>query len=429
MRTALIVLLFGIIAAPQLAFAHAFGQQFTLPLPVNLYLIGGVIAFLISCVLISFAGNPTSLAPERVLPLSERAADLVRTILELILLCGLTGGIALGLFGVQSAYFNPLTYIFWIGLILMIPYLSVLIGGIWEAGNPFKALLSLISPALPEGKRVWNGGYLPALIAYVLLIILELFFPEVGTEPRFLAVLLLGYAIYLAACSFRYGAKDWYRFADAFSVFIGLAGKLAPIRLKERAVVFGSPVPGLVNEAPKHISLVLFVLFALAATAYDGFRETTAMLNLILNVLQTPWLPTSFAIFLAFPFMFFLFYAGALLAMKMLAKGSLSLKHYLLRFSYSLIPILFAYHFAHYFSLMTNSFGILIGADIIWYIQLAVIVLGHTFAAYVAHRIALNEFKEKRTALISQLPLVLLMVFYTAFGLWILAQPFAGGAL
>ncbi len=63
--------------------------------------------------------------------------------------------------------------------------------------------------------------------------------------------------------------------------------------------------------------------------------------------------------------------------------------------------------------------------SLVRFIQLTVIVLGHAYAAYLAHQIALTEFKEKKQAVVSQLPLLVLMVFYTAIGLWILAQPFA----
>jgi hypothetical protein len=42
---------------------------------------------------------------------------------------------------------------------------------------------------------------------------------------------------------------------------------------------------------------------------------------------------------------------------------------------------------------------------------------------YVAHRLALARFRERRTARRSQYPLAALMVAYTMLSLWILAQP------
>jgi len=125
------------------------------------------------------------------------------------------------------------------------------------------------------------------------------------------------------------------------------------------------------------------------------------------------------------------------------------LKYLLLRFSYSLVPIAIGYNVAHYFTWFVsqglNMLSMLsdpldrgwnllgtrawtvstapLSADTVWYIQVGVLVGAHIIATYVAHKIALYEFKERRTALISQLPMLILMVGYTVFGLWILSQP------
>jgi hypothetical protein len=44
----------------------------------------------------------------------------------------------------------------------------------------------------------------------------------------------------------------------------------------------------------------------------------------------------------------------------------------------------------------------------------------------VAHRVALNVFGTRRTALLSQIPMLVLMVAYTMTSLWMLAQPIMG---
>ena len=51
------------------------------------------------------------------------------------------------------------------------------------------------------------------------------------------------------------------------------------------------------------------------------------------------------------------------------------------------------------------------------------IVLGHVIAVYVAHAIALGRYPDRRAAIRSQVPLLILMVGYTMAGLWIIAQP------
>ncbi|MEX0652074.1 MAG: hypothetical protein WD153_01260 [Candidatus Paceibacterota bacterium] len=59
----------------------------------------------------------------------------------------------------------------------------------------------------------------------------------------------------------------------------------------------------------------------------------------------------------------------------------------------------------------------------LWNWQVGVIVLGHIIAVYISHMIALRLFKDKKNALRSQYPMLILMVFYTVFSLWIMAQP------
>jgi len=59
----------------------------------------------------------------------------------------------------------------------------------------------------------------------------------------------------------------------------------------------------------------------------------------------------------------------------------------------------------------------------VWYVQVVLIVLGHIIAVYLAHLRAGERFQNARNALLSQYPMLILMVLYTMTSLWILAQP------
>ena len=65
----------------------------------------------------------------------------------------------------------------------------------------------------------------------------------------------------------------------------------------------------------------------------------------------------------------------------------------------------------------------IINAKAVWHLSIVVIVVGHMVAVYLAHVTALRVFLDRRRALLSQLPMIALMVAYTSFSLWILAQP------
>jgi len=62
-------------------------------------------------------------------------------------------------------------------------------------------------------------------------------------------------------------------------------------------------------------------------------------------------------------------------------------------------------------------------ASTVWYAQVVLIVVGHVIAVYLAHLRAGERFRTAQRALLSQYPMLLLMVMYTMTSLWILAQP------
>ena len=119
----------------------------------------------------------------------------------------------------------------------------------------------------------------------------------------------------------------------------------------------------------------------------------------------------------------------------------------------TLIPIAIAYHLSHYFSyfmlagqlvisLGSDPFGLgwdlfgnagraidisVVSAKMVWYLATVTVVAGHVFAVYLGHIASLRLFADRRDALISEVPLLILMVGYSMLSLWILAQPVVNG--
>jgi hypothetical protein len=60
---------------------------------------------------------------------------------------------------------------------------------------------------------------------------------------------------------------------------------------------------------------------------------------------------------------------------------------------------------------------------LVWHTQVGVILLGHVLSVWLAHKVALRVFASRRAAVLSQVPMLVLMVGLTVAGLWILAQP------
>jgi hypothetical protein len=203
---------------------------------------------------------------------------------------------------------------------------------------------------------------------------------------------------------------------------------------------------GLARPDPMPPGGVFFVILVLAGVAFDGLMETPLWNELR----RATSMPQTLGLVLL-PLVFLAAYLGFVKLSQLFGggKGQLRLASLAAAYVYSLVPIAIAYQVAHYYTLLLvqgqeivrhisdpfgwgwNLFGTagyevnpgLVGAAFVWYSQVALIVVGHVVAVYVAHLVALRMFGDRRKALRSQLPMLALMVLYTISSLWILSQP------
>lgn len=157
---------------------------------------------------------------------------------------------------------------------------------------------------------------------------------------------------------------------------------------------------------------------------------------------ETLWL-------LSLPGVYFAAYAGSLQVARWMTGSQRPLRALLLDFAYPLLPIALAYHVTHYatlvltqgrkiISLASDPFGWgwdLFGTAMtwrapflpemswVWHSQVALILIGHVAGVYASHRVAIRVFETPRSAALSQIALLVLMVAMTVSGLWIIAQP------
>lgn len=433
---------------PEVASAHAFGQLYTLPLPLWLYLYGAAAALMISFLMVGFfAKESTQISLPK---FSFRLHPWLIFFFKLLSLGLFILTILSGLFGSQSSIDNFAVNFFWIIFLLGLTYLSAFLGNIWQVINPWKIIMSWLGDFKPLLSYPKKLGYFPALVFYFILIWLELLSDGLGVRPKVLSQFLLLYSSFIFVGVFVFGSDIWFKFGEFFSVFFHLIGKLSPFSKSEN----------LVKDPPDHFSLLMFILFMLSSTAFDGFRSTTTWLRFYYNNLSpleqilgdnTYQLTQTISLLLS-PIFFLSLYLVVILLMKMVTHTKLSIKDLSLRFAYSLIPIALAYNMAHYYTLLItqgqsivyqisdplnlgwNLFGTadyvpnpgILGANFIWHSQVVVIIIGHILAVFLAHLIALKIFSRKQV-LISQIPMLFLMVLYTMTGLWILSQPLTAG--
>lgn len=428
----LLIFNFALLTWPPAAYAHAFGTLYTLPIPLWLYLYGAGAALIISFLAIGFfAKKSTKFSfPKAKFQLTQWVIFFLKTLS--IAVFALT--ILTGFFGSQSPIDNFAVNFFWIIFLLGFTYLSALMGNIWAVINPWKIMVEWFGEIKPLFSYPKSLGYIPALLFYFLLIWLELLSGGLGVKPSSLARILLIYSSLTFFATILFG-KEWFEYGEFFSVFFKLIGRLS---------LFSKP-GSLLEDKPNHPTLLLFILFMLSSTAFDGFRSTIVYFRYFFSLNPPMLLLLSLLFFLSL-------YIIAIFLMKVLSKTTTSIKDLSLQFTYSLIPIGLAYNVAHYYTLLLtqgqsiipllsdpfnqgwNLFGStdyqtnvgLLGASFVWHSEIAVILIGHIVAVFLAHMMALKIFS-RRQAFISQIPFIFLMVIYTITGLWILSQPLTIG--
>ena len=485
-----------LVLLPTATIAHVFAQPYSLPVPFSIYAYAGTGALLLSFVVVGLFSAAPSLGRLRVVPVAstERAvasrswvtASQVVSV-GLLVLCIVTGW-----FGSQNAFVNFNMTFFWIVFVLGLPYSVALLGDFYAPINPWMALTVWLERAcgLSFVARIRYPaaalGYAPALLFYMVFIWLELFGE---LRPRGLSTVLAGYTLMNLAGAYMFGRLEWFKYGEFFGVLLRLIGlmsiKARPWSSNEPADEqrsnpaaaadgprFRPPFVGLLDKPAPHLSLVLFILFMLSSTAFDGLHSTLPWVSLYWKHLypeMAPWFSPapgqqfllSTKIYYAWqwlslllsPLIYLALFAGFVRLAKAVTRSPVSTYELVLRFSMSLVPIAFVYHLTHYYTvfllqagqivkLVSDPFGfgwnlfgtarwaiepVMLDVGSIWLTQVVLIVAGHIVSVYLAHVEALRIFGSARPAALSQLPMLALMMMFTNLGLWILSLPLAGG--
>ncbi len=472
------------------AAAHSFGRVYNLPLPFWLYAWGAAVALVASFLLLGyFVAQPSTAHDRPVRDYGDSAVlrRLRQWRLPLLMQVFSVGGLALcivaGFVGTRSPYGNFNMTFFWIVFVLGFTYLTALVGNLYALLNPWRVLAAGIG----RGVRRYRSGllrypaalsYWPALGFYMAFIWIELF---AGTTPYSLAVMLAIYSVINLLGAGLFGIHSWFRYCEFFGVFLRLVARMAPLEYAPPGpdgapgrLRLHAPFMGLVRSQTQSMSLLLFILFMLSSTAFDGLRETVIWqklfwLDLYRGALQD-WIgsnplaayPKMRALslwwhgswLLLSPFLYLAVYLLFIVLTRWLVNSRLSVRSLALAFAYPLIPIALVYNITHYYTLIQtqgikiislasdplglgwNLFGtarwlqrtIIPDPGTVWHVQAALIVLGHIISVYAAHEVALRVFPNRRQALLSQVPMLILMVLFTTAGLWILSQPMQSGA-
>ena len=450
---------------------HGFGQRYDLPASLALYLFaaGGVV--LVSFVLVVlFAGDQLGAKairyPRRAMPFLLPAArsPWPRLVGGLIGVLALAAVVITGLFGSTDPTRNPAEYLTWIYFWAATVILSGLVGNLWYLLNPWAAIYDAITRVVRLGP-VWklpDVGVWPAIAAYFSFACLELT-SGMANRPWLVATLALVYSAVTVAGMIVFGRDEWLNNSEAFTVLMGIVGRFSPLEAERddrgriSAVYLRPWGVGLLKPARTGWDRVIFVILMLSSLAFDGIIATPAWQDFNI-ALEPVWLPMGrwgffftrtlglLLLTCAFLLVFVAFMEGVIY----LGSRKVDLKATISAFALTLVPIALVYNAAHNYSYMVvQSQGLipllndplgkgwhlwpavagyqpsfaLAQASTVWFAQIILIVLGHVVAVYLAHLRAGERFRTAQRALLSQYPMLVLMVMYTMTSLWILAQP------
>jgi hypothetical protein len=461
--------------------AHELLLRYELPVPFNLYLYACATTLAITFALLGwFMRRPAaiSLPPARAARNPRPTARLSSPWIELLRAgafawLGLT--IVAGLWGTSDPDRNVAPTLFWQVFLLGLTYATAVFGDFFAVLNPWRLIADWAWGREPDVRRATYPpalGYWPAVVLFVALTWLELFDPP---RPRALGQMFVGYSLLTLAGAWLFGKTAWFRYAEGFSVFFRTIGVIAPISYHPSddglsvSIRLRPPFSGAVEQRADSMSLVVFVLALLAMTTYDGIHQTVFWMGLFwthllpflypswqanLHSTQGAW-ESLFSIYqrlglVVGPLFYLAFYLLVLWVARVITRASLSIRDLALAFIFSLLPIVLVYNFAHNYTLLltrayvlpylfSDPFGL--GWNVlalphlgdpptldmrqVWHVEVFSILAGHLVSVYLAHHVALRIFKSRREAVLSQVPMLMLMLAYTILGLWVISLPFA----
>ena len=310
----------ALIASP--VSAHAFGQRYDLPIPLNYFLIGAVAAVALSFVVLGMFVQRSAgqinyprlnlLRVPAVGPiLSSRFASTILRVLSVAIFALL---VVAGFFGTARPIENISPTFIWIIWWVGTGYVVALVGNVWMAVNPWKITFEWYqrltgsrngreSPPFkyPEGLDVW-----PALVLFFVFAWAENVFTG-AFRPMTLSVMVILYSVVMWTGMAAFGKHTWLRHGEAFTVLFGLFSRFSPteVRVTDRRVCRrcdsdcaeesecidchecfeqAGDTDRELNLRPFAVGLALrervstataaFVILALSSVTFDGFQDT-----------------------------------------------------------------------------------------------------------------------------------------------------------
>lgn len=457
-RLFFIIILIQILLIPN-AYAHGFGSKIDLPIPGYLYWFGGGAAVIASFAIISLfvrskahddsyrTYNLRNVGIVDALYRNKSLLDVFKVISVSLLILTILTGVLGSQFPVKNFAPTFVWVVWWGGFI----WLHILFGDSWNFVNPWKNIFELIKfdekplRQYPDKLKSW-----PAFGFFLIFAWIELVYPT-PAHPQFLGNMIFVYSIIVLAGMRIFGKDKWLDNCEPFTVFFNFVSSFSATRVTSDGKILLRPIASGLLDARYRFDQLCFLILILSVVSFDGLISTLFWYDVIgidafggsgrydVIYVNTAGIMVSFLAF------FSIFYSFVAIS-RAITKTDITTLDLAQKFVPALLPISIVYHLAHYsayfflngqliIKLISDPFGF--GWDIfgtssyeivrtidfifLWNYQVVVIVIGHILSVYIAHRISLRVFKDGKKSIMSQAPILLLMVGYTILGLWLLS--------
>ena len=457
-RLFFIIILIQILLIPN-AYAHGFGSKIDLPIPGYLYWFGGGAAVIASFAIISLfvrskahddsyrTYNLRNVGIVDALYRNKSLLNVFKVISVSLLILTILTGVLGSQFPVKNFAPTFVWVVWWGGFI----WLHILFGDSWNFVNPWKNIFELIKfdekplRQYPDKLKSW-----PAFGFFLIFAWIELVYPT-PAHPQFLGNIIFVYSIIVLAGMRVFGKNKWLDNCEPFTVFFNFVSSFSATRVTSDGRILLRPIASGLLDARYRFDQLCFLILILSVVSFDGLISTLFWYDVIgidafggsgrydVIYVNTAGIIVSFLAF------FSIFYSFVAIS-RAITKTDITTLDLAQKFVPALLPISIVYHLAHYsayfflngqliIKLISDPFGF--GWDIfgtssyeivrtidfilLWNYQVAVIVIGHILSVYIAHRISLRVFKDSKKSIMSQAPILLLMVGYTILGLWLLS--------
>lgn len=439
--------------------AHGIGGRLDLPIPLLYFALAAITVLVVTFAMLSTRWHEPRLQHDtgRVFepPAWLRTAGALLSAVSVALLVVMVLG---GFLGSDDALENPAPVMAYVGLWLVFPFLSALVGDVYQVVAPWRVLARWLR--IGQGgrrERSARVGYWPAAVVLFAFTWWELVSP-VGSVPVWLAAIALVYTLLMLVTIGLGDRQSQLTTWDGFGAYNHLMGAIGPIgrnqdgELVRRGWLRGLP---LVAERPGLDALAVVLI---GGVTYDGLtgipfwrNQLAGPLEDTLSNLGLGWQAAEMVVgtfgLVAVVLMIGWAYHMACAFSAIRSDVETSVARVRTRFAHTLAPIALAYAFAHYFTLVLyegqfflsaigdpldlgwDLFGLtgravdytLIAPDVVWYIQLVAVIAGHVGGVILAHDRALVDFPGVN-AIRSQYAMLALMVVLTMLALFILTS-------